>query len=87
MDSDPCSDCAFAARTMNLASDMIEGVRMPVPKPQLQAIPAAERTSLLLASHAMNELTTLRRLLIFSPRFASPICQPPRAKSPREAPS
>jgi hypothetical protein len=50
---------------------MFEVFRIPVPKTSLRGIPAAERALLLLASHAVNQLTTLRRLLIFSANYES----------------
>jgi hypothetical protein len=52
---------------------MIEVFRIPVPKARLRAIPTAERTLLLLASHAVNQITTLTRLLIFSTNYESDI--------------
>lgn len=45
---------------------MIEVFRIPVPKAKLAAMPPAERVLLLLITHAVNQLTTLMRLLIFS---------------------
>ena len=45
---------------------MIEIFRVPISKEQLRAIPADERNLLLLTSHAVNQLTVLRQLLIFS---------------------
>jgi hypothetical protein len=52
---------------------MIEVFRIPISKSKLRAIPAAERALLLLASHAVNQLTTLCRLLIFSVNYKSDI--------------
>jgi hypothetical protein len=45
---------------------MIEAFRIPVPKAKIAAIPTIERTLNLLVTHAINQLTTLQRLLIFS---------------------
>jgi len=50
---------------------MIEVFRIPVPKAKLSAIPSAERTLLLLASHSVNQMTTLIRLLTFSTNYDS----------------
>src|ERR1700689_2701194 len=50
---------------------MIEIFRIPISKDQLRAIPADERNLLLLASHAVNQLTILRKILIFSLNYES----------------
>jgi len=50
---------------------MIEVFRIPISKDQLRAIPADERNLLLLASHGVNQLSVLRRLLIFSLNYDS----------------
>ena len=50
---------------------MIEVFRVPISKEQLRAIPPAERNLLLLASHAVNQLSVLRKLLIFSLNYQS----------------
>jgi CRISPR/Cas system-associated protein endoribonuclease Cas2 len=50
---------------------MIEVFRVPVSKAQLRAIPADERNLLLLASHAVNQISVLRRLVIFSSNYQS----------------
>jgi hypothetical protein len=55
----------------NILGSMIEVFRIPVPKSQLRAIPQAERALLLLATHAVNQITTLIRLLTFSTNFVS----------------
>src|SRR5271169_6606310 len=50
---------------------MIEVFRIPISKDQLRAIPADERNLLLLASHAVNQMSVLRKLLIFSLNYES----------------
>ncbi len=50
---------------------MIEIFRIPISKAQLRAIPADERNLLLLASHAVNQLSILRKILIFSLNYDS----------------
>jgi hypothetical protein len=45
--------------------------RIPVSKAQLRAIPTDERNLLLLSSHAVNQLSVMRRLLIFSLNYES----------------
>jgi len=50
---------------------MIEVFRVPISKDRLRAIPAEERNLLLLASHAVNQLSVLRKLLIFSLNYQS----------------
>ena len=50
---------------------MIEIFRIPISKDQLRAIPADERNLLLLASHAVNQMSVLRKLLIFSLNYDS----------------
>jgi hypothetical protein len=45
---------------------MIEIYRIPVSKDQLRLIPRDERNLLLLASHGVNQLSVLRKVLIFS---------------------
>ena len=50
---------------------MIEIFRVPISKAQLRAIPADERNLLLLTSHAVNQLSVLRKVLIFSLNYES----------------
>jgi hypothetical protein len=50
----------------------IEVFRIPVTKEQLRAVPVDERNLLLLASHAVNQISILRRVLIFSLNYESP---------------
>lgn len=50
---------------------MFEVWRIPVTKEQLRAIPDDERNLLLLASHAVNQLSVLRKVLIFSLNYKS----------------
>ena len=50
---------------------MVEVFRIPISKDQLRAIPADERNLLLLASHAINQITVLRKVLIFSLNYES----------------
>jgi hypothetical protein len=50
---------------------MIEVFRIPLSKDQLRAIPAEERNLLLLTSHAVNQLSVLRKILIFSTNYES----------------
>jgi len=50
---------------------MIEVFRVPVSKKALQAVPADERNLLLLASHAINQISVLRKILIFSTNYES----------------
>jgi hypothetical protein len=50
---------------------MIEIFRIPISKAQLRAIAADERNLLLLASHAVNQLSILRKILIFSLNYDS----------------
>jgi hypothetical protein len=50
---------------------MIEIFRVPISKDQLRSIPSDERNLLLLASHAVNQLTILRKLLVFSLNYES----------------
>ena len=45
---------------------MTEIFRVPISKDQLRSIPADERNLLLLTSHAVNQLSVMRRILIFS---------------------
>jgi hypothetical protein len=45
---------------------MIEVFRVPVSKAQLRAIPTDERNLLLLTSHAVNQISILRKILDFS---------------------
>ena len=49
----------------------IEIFRVPLSKDQLRAIPVDDRNLLLLVSHAVNQMSVLRRLLIFSLNFES----------------
>lgn len=50
---------------------MAEVFRVPISKDQLRAIPADERNLLLLASHAVNQISILRKLLILSLNYHS----------------
>lgn len=50
---------------------MIEVFRVPISKDRLRSIPVEERNLLLLASHAVNQLSVLRKLLIFSLNYRS----------------
>jgi hypothetical protein len=50
---------------------MNEVFRVPISKAQLREMPADERNLLLLASHAVNQLSTLRKVLIFSLNYES----------------
>jgi hypothetical protein len=50
---------------------MIEVFRVPISKAQLRSIPEDERNLLLLASHAVNQLSTLRKILVFSLNYKS----------------
>jgi len=50
---------------------MIEVFRIPISKDQLRAISADERNLLLLTSHAVNQISILRRILIFSLNYQS----------------
>ena len=50
---------------------MVEVFRIPISKDQLRAIPADERNLLLLVSHAINQITVLRKVLIFSLNYES----------------
>jgi len=50
---------------------MIEVFRVPISKAQLRSIPVDERNLLLLISHAVNQISVLRRLLIFSLNYDS----------------
>jgi hypothetical protein len=52
-------------------TDANEIYRVPLPKAKLQAIPRDERNLLLLASHAVNQITVLRRVLLFSLNYDS----------------
>ena len=45
---------------------MNEIYKIPITKNQLRAIPTDDRNLLLLASHAVNQLSTLRKVMIFS---------------------
>lgn len=49
----------------------IEVFRVPLSKNQLRSIPVDDRNLLLLASHAVNQVSVLRRLLIFSLNYES----------------
>lgn len=53
------------------AGETIEVFRVPLTKDQLRAIPSDERSLLLLASHAVNQISVLRRVLIFSLNYES----------------
>ena len=50
---------------------MIEVFRVPISKAQLRSIPVDERNLLLLISHAVNQMSVMRRLLIFSLNYDS----------------
>lgn len=50
---------------------MIEVFRIPISKDQLRSIPTDERNLLLLASHAVNQMSVLRKLLVFSLNYES----------------
>jgi hypothetical protein len=50
---------------------MIEIFRIPISKNQLRVIPADERNLLLLVSHAVNQMSVLRKVLIFSLNYDS----------------
>jgi hypothetical protein len=50
---------------------VIEVFRIPISKDQLRAIPVDERNLLLLTSHAVNQLSVLRKVLIFSLNYES----------------
>jgi hypothetical protein len=50
---------------------MIEVFRVPIPKSRLREIPANERNLLLLASHAVNQISVLRKILVFSVNYES----------------
>lgn len=50
---------------------MFEVFRIPVSKKDLQAIPTDDRNLLLLASYAVNQLSVLRKMLIFSLNYES----------------
>lgn len=51
---------------MTEPNSTIEIFRVPLSKDQLRAVPIDDRNLLLLASHAVNQISVLRRLLIFS---------------------
>jgi hypothetical protein len=50
---------------------MNEIFRVPISKAQLRSIPQDERNQLLLTSHAVNQMSVLRKLLIFSLNYES----------------
>lgn len=50
----------------------IEVFRVAISKAELRKIPENERNLLLLASHAVNQLSVMRKLLIFSLNYESP---------------
>ena len=50
---------------------MAEVFRVPISKDQLRAIPADERNLLLLTSHAVNQISILRKLLVLSLNYYS----------------
>jgi hypothetical protein len=62
---------SVAARPTPERDTMIEVFRIPVSKAQLRAIPANERNLLLLTSHAVNQISVLRKVLIFSLNYES----------------
>lgn len=66
-----CRRTPQARQKSKVAVVMIEVFRVPVPKNTLQAIPADERNLLLLASHAVNQISVLRKVLIFSTNYES----------------
>jgi hypothetical protein len=59
------------AGKLSESQPMIEVFRIPISKAQLRAIPSDERNLLLLVSHAVNQLSILRRLLVFSLNYES----------------
>ena len=50
---------------------MIEIFRVSLSEDQLRAMPTEERNLLLLASHAVNQLSVLRKIFIFSLNYES----------------
>jgi hypothetical protein len=60
------SVAGFSDAASRVGKRMNEIYRVPVLKAQLKAVPSDERNLLLLASHAINQLSVLRKLLIFS---------------------
>ncbi len=58
---------------MTEPNSTIEIFRVPLSKDQLRAVPVDDRNLLLLASHAINQITVLRRVLIFSLNYESKI--------------
>jgi hypothetical protein len=50
---------------------MIEIFRVPISEDHLRMMPAAERNLLLLAGRAVNQLSVLRKALIFSQNYES----------------
>jgi hypothetical protein len=50
---------------------MIEVFRIPISKDQLRTIPGDERNLLLLTSHAVNQISVLRKILMFSLNYGS----------------
>ncbi len=57
---------------MTEVASNIEVFLAPITKDQLRAIPVEERTQLLLASHAVNQISVMRRILIFLLNYESP---------------
>jgi hypothetical protein len=53
------------------AGHTIEVFRVPLTKIRLSKVPVADRNLLLLASHAVNQISVLRRVLIFSLNYES----------------
>jgi hypothetical protein len=65
------AEILFVMNVGNLTETTIEVFKIPISKSQLRAIPSDERNLLLLASHAVNQLSVLRKLLLFSVNFES----------------
>jgi hypothetical protein len=57
---------------------MAEVFRVPISKDQLCAIPADDRNLLLLTSHAVNQISILRKLLILSLNRSTAFTYPAR---------
>jgi hypothetical protein len=68
-----CRAVVYAGDQLSVEADtMIEIFRIPISKQQLRAIPADERNLLLLTSHAVNQISILRKILVFSLHFSFP---------------
>jgi hypothetical protein len=50
----------------HIEGSAVEIYRVPISKAELRSIPVTERNLLLLASHAVNQLSILQKLLVFS---------------------